>query len=77
MSNDILVMDLKGKLMHKIDMTQLLNNEHDYLKKMGRNWNVYDKMNNVLNGIAYHKESQTFFLTGKNWHYLTQVKFNF
>jgi glutamine cyclotransferase len=29
---------------------------------------------NVLNGIAYHKERQTFFVTGKNWDKLFEVK---
>lgn len=29
---------------------------------------------NVLNGIAYHKERQTFFVTGKNWNKLFEVK---
>jgi glutaminyl-peptide cyclotransferase len=29
---------------------------------------------NVLNGIAYHKKRQTFFVTGKNWDKLFEVK---
>lgn len=33
-------------------------------------WNGYDVANNVLNGIAYHAVSNTFFVTGKNWHYI-------
>ncbi|MEC7173599.1 MAG: glutaminyl-peptide cyclotransferase [Bacteroidota bacterium] len=28
----------------------------------------------VLNGIAYHRERKTFFVTGKNWSYLFEVK---
>lgn len=30
----------------------------------------------VLNGIAYHPERQTFFVTGKNWDTLFEVKFS-
>ncbi len=29
---------------------------------------------NVLNGIAYHKKRETFFITGKNWNKLFEVK---
>ncbi len=30
----------------------------------------------VLNGIAYNPESETFFLTGKNWHKVFEVTFS-
>ena len=29
---------------------------------------------NVLNGIAYHKKRKTFFITGKNWNKMFEVK---
>jgi glutamine cyclotransferase len=29
---------------------------------------------NVLNGIAYHPERKTFFVTGKNWSKMFEVK---
>ena len=29
---------------------------------------------NVLNGIAYHKKRKTFFVTGKNWNKMFEVK---
>ena len=29
---------------------------------------------NVLNGIAYHKSRKTFFVTGKNWNKMFEVK---
>jgi glutamine cyclotransferase len=35
------------------------------------NW---DELNYVLNGIAYHKERQTFFVTGKFWNKMFEVK---
>ena len=28
----------------------------------------------VLNGIAYHRENNTFFVTGKNWNQLFEIK---
>jgi glutamine cyclotransferase len=34
----------------------------------------WDTMNNVMNGIAYRKSSNTFFVTGKNWNYIFEVK---
>ncbi len=34
----------------------------------------WDEGNSVLNGVAYHKERGTFFVTGKNWDKLFEVK---
>ncbi|MFC4220030.1 glutaminyl-peptide cyclotransferase [Flagellimonas marina] len=34
----------------------------------------WDDTNSVLNGVAYHKEKGTFFVTGKNWDKLFEVK---
>lgn len=36
-----------------------------------KNW---DKVNNVLNGIAYYPEHETFFVTGKFWNKMFEVK---
>lgn len=36
----------------------------------GPNW---DDTNSVLNGVAYHKDRGTFFVTGKNWDKLFEV----
>ncbi|NNC35362.1 MAG: glutaminyl-peptide cyclotransferase [Croceitalea sp.] len=44
------------------------------LKKLvtkGANW---DDQNSVLNGVAYHSERKTFFVTGKNWNKLFEVE---
>lgn len=38
--------------------------------RKGANW---DDGNSVLNGVAYHKERGTFFVTGKNWNKLFEV----
>jgi len=34
----------------------------------------WDEQNSVLNGVAYHPERKTFFVTGKNWDKLFEVK---
>jgi len=39
--------------------------------KKGKEW---DDANSVLNGVAYNKERGTFFVTGKNWDKLFEVK---
>lgn len=39
--------------------------------KKGAEW---DDSNSVLNGVAYHPEKKTFFVTGKNWDKLFEVK---
>ncbi|MDF0716149.1 glutaminyl-peptide cyclotransferase [Muricauda sp. 334s03] len=39
--------------------------------KKGAEW---DEGNSVLNGVAYHPERETFFVTGKNWDKLFEVK---
>ena len=33
----------------------------------------WDDTNSVLNGVAYHPERKTFFVTGKNWDKLFEV----
>ena len=37
----------------------------------------FDPLNSVLNGIAYHKERETFFVTGKNWNTLFELRIDF
>ncbi len=39
--------------------------------KKGPDW---DETNSVLNGVAYHPERKTLFVTGKNWDKLFEVK---
>lgn len=36
----------------------------------------FDPLNSVLNGIAYHQERETFFVTGKNWNLLFEMRFS-
>jgi len=44
--------------------------EHNQKHKVA----YWDSMNNVMNGIAYRKSTNTFFVTGKNWNYIFEVQ---
>lgn len=61
MTNSIVVIQPEnGKVLSVVDCTELVN--------LGRG------MGDVLNGIAHQAKSNTFFLTGKNWLKLFEVK---
>lgn len=62
--------NLDGTVSQKYDFSELMRIEKAYLKDHGLTWNSYDHANNVFNGIAYHQWSDTFFVTGKNWHFI-------
>ncbi|MFP4619867.1 MAG: glutaminyl-peptide cyclotransferase [Bacteroidales bacterium] len=51
-----------GKVLEKIDCSKLVPDEYK------------NDRDNVLNGIAYDKENQRLFLTGKRWENIFQVK---
>lgn len=74
MSNDVILFDLSGQVVKRFDLSHLLKIEEQYLQDKGIQWNYYDKVNNVLNGIAYHRSTDSFFVTGKNWHFLFEIK---
>ncbi|MEI8076028.1 MAG: glutaminyl-peptide cyclotransferase, partial [Bacteroidota bacterium] len=57
-----------GLVEAKADMTELIKNSHNH--------SDLDIKNNVLNGIAYNAEKKTFYVTGKNWPVLFEIKFN-
>lgn len=44
------------------------------LKKLVGRGEDWDDQNSVLNGVAYHPEKKTFFVTGKNWDKLFEVE---
>ena len=69
--NEIIVFDFNGNLLQTLDFSELLNNEKAYNEDQAIQWKGFDKANNVLNGIAYCSHTQSFYMTGKNWHYLT------
>jgi glutaminyl-peptide cyclotransferase len=53
----------RGKVVNKYDFTSLVN---QYI--------INTPNVDVMNGIAYNKKSKTFFITGKNWPLLFEVK---
>ena len=55
----------QGKVVAKFDYTGLMN---QYMPNLNEDA--------VLNGIAYNKQKQTFYITGKNWPLLFEVKMN-
>ena len=70
MSNEILVLSLDGDVLQRFEMSGLIEHEKEYNRLNSVHWNSYDVANNVLNGIAYHQSTDTFFVTGKNWHFI-------
>ena len=63
-TEEIIAFDpVTGKVLKRIDCRKIIpdgyRNEHD----------------NVLNGIAYDKENNRYFITGKRWPSLFEVKF--
>ena len=67
-SNDILKMDYSGKVEMRYDFSELLRIEQKYNTDHDIHWSYYDMANNVLNGIAYHAPTDTFFITGPRCH---------
>jgi len=62
-SNFIVEIDPEtGKVLKKLDLTKLVPDEYK-----GDN-------DNVLNGIAYNKKNKHFYITGKNWPVLYELK---
>lgn len=72
----LLEINMDGTVAQKYDLSDLLKQEKQYLRDHGLNWSSYDHANNVLNGIAYHEWTDTFFVTGKNWHFIYQIRLN-
>jgi glutamine cyclotransferase len=36
----------------------------------------WDRLNNVLNGIAYDKFEDVFYMTGKRWNFIYKIRLN-
>jgi glutamine cyclotransferase len=69
--NEIIVIDPKsGQITHKIDCSNLLAQAKVQYNPLSIDGGY------VLNGIAYKKSSNTFFLTGKCWPVIVEVKMN-
>ncbi|HQR92829.1 MAG: hypothetical protein B7Y15_06645 [Bacteroidetes bacterium 24-39-8] len=69
MTNDIIKINPKTGLVEaRADMIDLIKNSHQHAD--------FDINENYLNGIAYNAEKKTFYVTGKNWPALFEIKFN-
>jgi glutaminyl-peptide cyclotransferase len=69
MTNDIIKINPKTGLVEaRSDMIDLIKNSHQHAD--------FDINENYLNGIAYNAEKKTFYVTGKNWPALFEIKFN-
>jgi glutamine cyclotransferase len=67
----LLINPNNGEVKAIADMTHVLS-------KVGLNYNPKDAdSGNVLNGIAYNKKRGTFFITGKHWPVIIELKFNY
>jgi len=70
-TNYIVMIDkATGNILKKWDLSDLSSIQN----QSGRNWSYYDKLNNVFNGIAYLKGSNTFLVTGKMWDYIFEIQ---
>ncbi|WP_421946036.1 glutaminyl-peptide cyclotransferase [Pedobacter sp.] len=67
LTNDIVIINPKtGAIEGKIDLTGLFS--PSYFKTDG------ERMNNVLNGIAYDKVTKRLFVAGKKWPYIFEIQ---
>ena len=74
--NTIHMIDLdKGIAVKEWDLSELNSTQAEYVGSTGEKG--YDFNNNVLNGIAYREETDTFLVTGKMWDFLFEVKLDY
>ncbi|CDW87324.1 glutamine cyclotransferase [Stylonychia lemnae] len=73
-TNNILKIDKNsGSLMKTFDMSQLYEINRQSVISKGDSF-AYSWINNVLNGIAYNKNTGRFFITGKQWDFIFDVE---
>ena len=64
-----------GTIKRTWSLPELQQNQRDYIAKTGeRN---YDFGNAVLNGIAYYPPNDSFFIAGKLWDHIYEVKLDY
>uniref|UniRef100_A0A7S3IKG8 Uncharacterized protein n=1 Tax=Strombidium inclinatum TaxID=197538 RepID=A0A7S3IKG8_9SPIT len=75
-SNFIYMVNLEsGKVVHKWDMSEVVAEQYTYIKEKGET--NYDDRNNVLNGIAYRAETDSFLVSGKRWDFVFDIKLDY
>ena len=62
----------RGNVIKKYSMTELMNRQLKLVREFGIMG--YDRMNNVLNGIAYNKKRKSWFVTGKRWFQIYEIR---
>ena len=62
-----------GKIIKEWDLTELKEIQENHVSMEM----FYEWRNNVLNGIAYYEENDSFILTGKNWDFLFEVELQY
>jgi glutamine cyclotransferase len=71
------MIDLRsGEIVREWVFKELSNNQRMYILKETKE-RSYDFGNNVLNGIAYEPDTDTFILTGKDWDFAYRVKLDY
>ncbi|TNV76972.1 hypothetical protein FGO68_gene15201 [Halteria grandinella] len=63
---------IDGTLVKIYNFADLANLQKKEVQSLGQSYS-YDWGNNVLNGIAYRQETNTFLLTGKKWDFMFEV----
>jgi glutaminyl-peptide cyclotransferase len=68
-SNSIYKIDLNtGNVVQTYNLLSLYqSNEEAYIGS-------HDKWNDIMNGIAYHSPTDSFYITGKRWNYIFQIQ---
>ena len=73
MLNEIVKIDAAtGRVVKRVDMSSLVDAERTRLNEKGLT-GTFD-YNNVLNGIAYDKANDVFYLTGKRWDLMFKLR---
>ncbi len=58
-------------------MMYLLQRQKQLNIANGVMWNARDEDSNVLNGIAWRESTDTFFLSGRMWDNMSEIRFDY
>ena len=61
-----------GTITNVYDFHSLFTIQMDKVNSSGNNY--WDRMNNVMNGIAFRKSTGNLLVTGKNWNYIFEIE---
>ena len=76
--NIIYQIDLEtGGEVQNWDMMYLLQRQKQLNLAKHVSWNARDEAANVLNGIAWRESTDTFFLAGRMWDNISEIKFDY